>query len=201
MSDGDTPLLENLNVRTVRAKNDGVDEALTEKEEEIADLQKQIAEQEQKVETLEEEKETAKELLRQFRDQQKADHIERIQTANEIVDDDDEFDVSDLEKADTGVLETVADRMEKLAAAASESEGVSNTGNSPNLGNVDPNDLDDNPDDEMAQIADEMNMGGAYEKLQAGEFDSPEAIGASNEDNDPAKTLQDALEGVMEGGN
>lgn len=201
MSDGDTPLLEDLNVRTIRAKNEGVDEELTAKEEEISDLQQQLAEKDQQIDSLEDELETAKELLRQFRDDQKSQYIERIQKANEVVDDEDEFDTSGLESADVDVLETVADRMEKLAEAASNSGGVSNTDNSPNLSNVNRSDVDGNPNDEMAQIAEEMGMSSAYEKLQNNDFDEPQSVGASNEDTDPTQALQDALNDVMEAGN
>lgn len=195
MNDDDNPLLEDLNVRTIRAKNNGVDEELTAKEEKIEDLRSEIAEKEQKVESLKSEKETATELLKQFRDNQKGDHLDRIKQANAVVDDDEEVDLSGLEEADVGVLETVADRMEKLAEAASNSGGVSNANNTPDLSNVDSSDVDGNPHDEMAEVADDLNMGEAYQKLQANDFGGPQQIGGASEENDLEKAIRDAVNG------
>lgn len=194
MTDDDTPpLLEDLNLRTVRAKNHQVDEAMEELEEANDKLRDEIAEKKATIEQLEDEAEAAKKLLEQFRDNQKASYLERIEQANQLVDDEDEADLSALEEATPDVLEVVADRMEKLAEEASSDGGVSNAGSGPDLSDVDNSDLDGNVEDEMAEVAKELGLAKSYEKMKNDDFGGPLRMGAQDEEQNAAAALQEAL--------
>lgn len=162
------PKLADLNVDKVRAENDHVDNRIAELESKVSNLQSEVATLEDEKSSLEDKKEAAEQLLAEFHDSQREEQLARIREANEAVAPEDEVDLEPLEEASVDQLTTVANMVEKAAAAAGQTQPT-NANRRPELSNADPQSNGD-IDDLKAQAAKKAGLGELYEKAQNDAF-------------------------------
>lgn len=188
MSNDDIRDLPDLSVATVRRENPEVESAMAALEAQVEDLRAEkaslestIEQKDESIEELEQEAADVRTLLDQFRESQRADLVARIEAANEALGDDEQVDLASLTAGDDPAsvdhLTTMAEMAERLAEKAT-SEPVSNRQNAPDLSAAD---VGGDADDRLAELADEMGMGDAYQKLQSDGFDKPEGFEVGGE--------------------
>lgn len=189
----ETPYLSDLNVQTVRQENASVDDRISELESDIEELEDEVGEKADRIEDLEEEKNTAEKLLTQLRDSEREKHLARIREANEQVTDDEEVDLSAFDDADPDQLATVADMVEQAAGAEAD---VSNTGEGPDISDVEG--ADDDLGDALDKAAENWGLSSSWEKAKNDDFGNPEGFtdpNSASNDEPSYGDLVDALAG------
>lgn len=197
MTDDDTPYLEDLNVRHIRAANEQVDEEMSDLEAKVSDLEDEIATLEDEVDDKDEQIEAYEGVIADFRESRREEYLERIREANEAVSEDEEIDLSAFEDSDPDTLQAVAEQVERLADAARD-EPVRNE--TPDLGNAAGGDGgDDDLEAAKQEVAESVGLGSAYERIQNGDTRKPMSVGNGSRNNSPGDDLRAALDDLARG--
>lgn len=203
MTDGqNTVPLSDVSPERARLENDAIDEQFNDYEEQVASLKDEKSQLEDELASLRDEKEALEDVVQQFKASRREDLIDDIQglMAGAAVNEEDfQWDFAELEEADLDTVKTVKNAVETTVEAAGltqQSQPVDNRDESPDLGGVDSGE-DDDYEQAAQEAAEELGMGEAWQKVQAGEqLASPQKMDLGNDTNSSVEELASALQEV-----
>jgi len=203
MSDGQTPVpLSDVAPERARRENDMIDEQMSNLETQVSTLEDEKQDLKDELESVRDEKAAIEDVVEQFKAQRRSEMLSDIKetmSAAAVNEDDFEWEFADLEEADLDTVETVKNAVEATVEAAGLNDGqrVDNRDRSPDLGDVDSG---EGTDYEQAadEVADELGMGGAWDKVKSGEdLASPAGMDLGGNQNDSVDELADMLSEAM----